>query len=58
MMLENDVYAYNFVVYLFLLKKQIKLGFILLNQREYKIGAYWLKKFLMSYREIVIFGGF
>ena len=30
MMLENDVYAFNFVVYLFLLKKQIKLGFILL----------------------------
>ena len=30
MMLENDVHAFNFVVYLFLLKKQIKLGFILL----------------------------
>ena len=29
-MLENDVCAFNFVVYFFLLKKQIKLGFILL----------------------------
>ena len=56
--IEWCICAFDFVVYLFLLKNANKMGSYIIIYLAWIKWSILAKNFLMSYREIVIFGGF